>query len=183
MASPIGHSVVGVGLAALVVQMGGAEASPIFWLGAIVASNLPDIDLIGLTLGLPFQRAHRQATHSLLLLAALFLAVWLLHAVSQGPIPSVYFVAWGVALLAHPLLDVVTTGPTDAAAGFGIPLFWPLSARRWALCRPLFRSAPIRAYRSIKTLSAAIVPELTWCAAFAMIWSAVMVVMTYFLHG
>ncbi len=173
MASPIGHTVIGVGLATLVLQSGNAEASPLFWLGAIVASNLPDIDLIGLLLGLPFQRAHRQSTHSLLVLAALLLAVWLLHAVIQGPISLVYFLAWGVALLAHPLLDVVTTGPTDAAAGFGIPLFWPLSSRRWALRRPLFRSAPIRAYRSIKTLSAAILPELIWCAAFSLILLAI----------
>jgi membrane-bound metal-dependent hydrolase YbcI (DUF457 family) len=169
MASPLGHGLIGVGIAASVVPIFGVQPSLVYWLGAVVASNVPDADLIGLTIGLPLNRTHRLATHSLLVLAGLLLLVYLLQIVEPRLIPPEYFLAWALALLSHPMLDVITTGPKDAASGFGIPLFWPLCSRRWAVHHPIYHSAPLRAYRSVKTLSRAILPELYWCVALSLI--------------
>jgi membrane-bound metal-dependent hydrolase YbcI (DUF457 family) len=45
--------------------------------------------------------------------------------------------AWIVALLSHYALDVATTGPTLGRLGWGVPLLWPLSRRRFYASRPL----------------------------------------------
>jgi membrane-bound metal-dependent hydrolase YbcI (DUF457 family) len=131
-----------------VAQLTGTAPSPVLWIGAIVASNVPDFDLVGLAAGLSVRRVHRRATHSLLVLAGLaFLAnaAWRLVPGAADPGLSL---AWSAALFSHPILDVLTTGPRDGAGGFGIPLFWPLSSRRWYLARPVYRSIPLRAYLS-----------------------------------
>ena len=74
MASPIGHALVGIGLAALAVPVAGVSPTPALWLGAVVASGLPDLDFIGTAFGLAHRRAHRGPTHSLLVLGVLVLA-------------------------------------------------------------------------------------------------------------
>jgi hypothetical protein len=37
----------------------------------------------------------------------------------------------------QPLLDVITTGPTLGRLGWGIPLMWPVSRRRFFVTWPL----------------------------------------------
>lgn len=53
--------------------------------------------------------------------------------------PGVLF-ARIAALLSHPLLDVLTTGPTLGRLGWGIPLLWPFSRRLFYVSRPLLVS-------------------------------------------
>lgn len=159
MASPVGHALVGMGLAAVVAQVADIPASPAFWIGAIIASNVPDLDMVGLTLGLPFHRLHRRATHSLVTLGLLTLAAWSLSILLGGIEPGLGL-AWVMALLSHPLLDVVTTGPRVAAKGFGIPLLWPLYSRRWYLQQPIFLTAEFNTYRSARGAGQAILHEI-----------------------
>ena len=95
------------------------------------------------------QLIHRYVTHSLVVLSVLILAV----AWAWGLLASVELglsVAWAVALLSHPILDVLTTGPKTKAQGFGIPLLWPLLSRRWFVRHPVLDTGGLMACRSAK---------------------------------
>jgi membrane-bound metal-dependent hydrolase YbcI (DUF457 family) len=45
--------------------------------------------------------------------------------------------AWTAALLSHLVLDVFCTGPVLGRQGHGVPLFWPLSRRRFFVRDPM----------------------------------------------
>ena len=136
MASPIGHVAFGAAAAVVVARATGTPDSAALWTGAAVVSLLPDFD-VALPLAGFSERLHRNATHSLLFAAALIaLGWWLTH--GAAPQPPGLVLAWAAALLSHYLLDVVTTGPTLGKLGWGVPLLWPLSRRRFYASRPLF---------------------------------------------
>ncbi len=159
MASPIGHAVVGIAAAAVVARATEVPGTPALWVGAFIVSGVPDLDLGLVLLGLKGPRFHRSFSHSLLLLSALIGAMWFVVA----GIPSIgsgVFGAWAAALLSHPLLDVATTGPQGAARGYGIPLFWPLSRKRWYLQRPLLETAKFEACRSVRDVWDGVRPEV-----------------------
>ena len=164
MASPAGHALVGLGLAAAVAQATGTPSSAALWLGAIVASGVPDLDLVAPIFGLASRRVHRHATHSLLVLGALILGVALVWNRLPGELEPSLGLAWAAALLSHPLLDLAGTGPVAAARGFGVALLWPLSSRRWFLRQPVLRTAQLTACRSTEELWNAIGPELSGLA-------------------
>jgi membrane-bound metal-dependent hydrolase YbcI (DUF457 family) len=159
MASPVGHALVGLGIAAAVGQATGTPSSPALWLGAIVASGIPDLDFIGTIFGLPSRRIHRHATHSLLVLAGLILVIARAWPLMFGDVEPGLGLAWAAALLSHPLLDLAGTGPAAAAGGFGVALLWPLSSRRWFLRQPVLRTAQLTACRSAEEFCKAIAPE------------------------
>lgn len=149
MASLIGHTLIGVEFASAAAYDVGVSTSPALCLAAIVASNLPDLDLFGPFFGLPVRRTHRQASHSLLVLAGLvLLAAWIWQWLPGG-LQLRLCLVWSVALFSHPILDVVTTDSATAARGFGIPLFWPLVSRRWYVRRPIYRPVELKAYISL----------------------------------
>jgi len=75
LASPIGHALVGTGLAVVLARATGMPDTPVLWLGAALASNLPDLDLLGVTIGFSIRHTHRKASHSLLVLGGLALVV------------------------------------------------------------------------------------------------------------
>jgi len=137
MASPVGHLAFGLAAASLVARATGAPDSAALWVGAVVASGLPDVDVAFPLLGLS-KRYHRNGTHSLFF-AAIVIATGLavIRVLDLGPRPSLEL-AWIAALLSHLLLDVLTTGPTLGRLGWGIPLLWPLSRRRFHVRRPVF---------------------------------------------
>ncbi len=161
MASPAGHALVGLGLAAAVAQATGTPSSPALWLGAIVASGVPDLDFVGTIFGLASRRVHRHATHSLLVLGGLILLGAWGWSRLPGDVEPGLGLAWAAALLSHPLLDLAGTGPTVAARGFGIALLWPLNSRRWFLRQPILRTAQLTACRSTEEFCKAIGPELS----------------------
>jgi membrane-bound metal-dependent hydrolase YbcI (DUF457 family) len=114
-------------------------------LGAVVASGVPDLDVLGVLLGFELGRVHRRATHSLLVLSALAgLALWASHG-ALVPWDSATVWVWTIALLAHPLVDTLTTTGT-AHFHVGIPLFWPLLSRRYHLPLLLVRSPSLFNY-------------------------------------
>jgi membrane-bound metal-dependent hydrolase YbcI (DUF457 family) len=148
LASPVGHALIGIGAAALVAEVTGTPPLPALWIGAIVASIVPDLDLIGEVVGPPGRHVHRGATHSLLVLGGLALVGMGTWRLLLGTERIGLGLEWLAALLSHPLFDVITTGLRDGAGGYGIPLFWPLSSRRWYLVKPIYRSIPRGAYLS-----------------------------------
>lgn len=148
MASPIGHALVGIGLAALAVPVAGIAPTPALWLGAVVASGLPDLDFIGMIFGIAPERTHRGPTHSLLVLGLLALATLYLSWHYRHIAPFDLIPVWSVVLLSHPLVDLSATGPQAARHGFGVPLFWPLWPRRWYLRRPLLHPPSLEQYKT-----------------------------------
>lgn len=139
MASPVGHLAFGLAAAAVVARATGTPDSAALWLGAALACGIPDLDVAFPLLGLS-RRWHRNATHSLLFAAAVIAAALALVALCRirlAPTPSAsLWGAWIAALLSHYVLDVITTGPTLGRLGWGIPLFWPLSRRRFWVRHP-----------------------------------------------
>ncbi len=137
MASPVGHLAFGLAAVSVVARATGTPDSTALWLGAAVASGIPDLDVAFPLLGLS-KRHHRNATHSLLF-AAIVIAAGLTATRVLGLEPGHNVeIAWVAALLSHLLLDVLTTGPTLGRLGWGIPLLWPLSTRRFHVQRPFF---------------------------------------------
>jgi membrane-bound metal-dependent hydrolase YbcI (DUF457 family) len=136
MASPLGHVAFGAATAVVVARVAGTPDSAALWVGAAAASIIPDLDVVFPLVGLS-ERLHRNATHSLVF-GATVIVMGLAVIRAIGPQPAGLVVAWVAALLSHFVLDVVTTGPTLGRLGWGIPLLWPFSARRFYANRPLF---------------------------------------------
>ncbi len=135
MASPVGHLAFGAVAAAVVARATGTGDSGALWLGAAGACIIPDLDVVFPLLGL-HKRLHRNGTHSLLFAGLVVVAGFaLMGALRVRPAPALWS-AWIAALLSHYLLDVITTGPTLGRMGWGIPLFWPLSRRRFWVRHP-----------------------------------------------
>jgi membrane-bound metal-dependent hydrolase YbcI (DUF457 family) len=136
MASPVGHAAVGVAAAAVVARATGTPPSLVLWGGAVIASGIPDLDFAFPVLGFSM-RFHRGASHALLVMALEVVAGMLVVHWLAPQVSPAFVLAWSAALFTHPLLDIVTTGPTLAEFGWGIPLFWPFSRRRLFVARPL----------------------------------------------
>ena len=157
MSSPIGHALVGLGLARSVSRLSGVRETPILWAGAIAMSNLPDLDLLLMSVGVPMEKVHRKWSHSALLLgsaALLGLAGWERLLKRKRPLQTT---AWVAALLSHPLLDALTT---PKGSTFGIPLAWPLSDRLWSVERPIYLSPRMDVYLHLSSSWRTLLPEL-----------------------
>jgi len=147
----------------------GEEAIPRRLLAAgAVASLLPDLDVVGLRLGVPYASAlgHRGASHSL----AFALAVAALGAALHGPLrcrARTAFLFLLAAAASHGLLDAFTNG------GLGVAILWPLSDARWfAPVRPI-HVAPLGLHGLRVRGVALLVSEAIWvwapCAALALV--------------
>ena len=151
---------VGLASAAVTAKVVGASPSPELWLGAFVASGLPDLDLVPAAFGLSGPRFHRTASHSLLVIATLAAGIWVLLPALPVTVSTATLWVWIVTLISHPVVDVVTTGPELARRDYGIPLFWPLVRKRWFLERPILNTADFSACRSLRDVWVAVRPEL-----------------------
>jgi inner membrane protein len=109
-----------------------------------VLALLPDIDalagLLGHRLAPPLD--HRGATHSLAFGVAVACALAALVPARRDRL--VFLLGATVALVSHPMLDMLTHG------GRGVMLYWPLSARRYGWPWAPLPAAPI----GLKLLSA-----------------------------
>jgi inner membrane protein len=94
-------------------------------LGFSVLSMLPDVDVVGMALGVPYGApwGHRGATHSLAMAVLIGAASSL--AIRPARRPVIVTALLAVAVVAsHGLLDAMTDG------GRGVALLWPFSTRR-----------------------------------------------------
>lgn len=149
----IGHIAVGMAVARVYprqpLSLPGKLGAMVFWSALSLA---PDADVIGFKLGVPYHAAwgHRGATHSFAFCFGAAVVIALCARAFSLPVGRT-FVAAAVALVSHPLLDVVTDG------GLGCALFWPLSTERhFAPWNPI-PVAPIgKHYFSARGLSVAL---------------------------
>jgi membrane-bound metal-dependent hydrolase YbcI (DUF457 family) len=105
-------------------------------MGAVVASGLPDLDVVFPLFGFS-KRFHRAGSHSLLLIGIFLILAWVLTDKLGVRVDRGTLLAWSAALLSHPFFDVITTGPKLGALGWGIPLYWPISSRRFWVTWPI----------------------------------------------
>ena len=132
----LGH--VAVGLAGARVDRAGATPAPIamaFWSGL---SLLPDIDVIGFTLGVPYGApwGHRGATHSIVFALVVALVVgFTARLCGRAPLRTGLVAA--LVLISHSMLDTMTDG------GLGCALLWPFSDARYFAPWRLIPVAPI----------------------------------------
>jgi len=92
-------------------------------------SMLPDVDVVGMALGVPYGApwGHRGATHSLVMAGGLGVAFALLvRGRSHRGTTTTALLAMAVAA-SHGLLDAMTDG------GRGVALLWPLTTQRYFL--------------------------------------------------
>ena len=152
MASPVGHALVGVGLAAVSVPLLDVMPGPALWMGAIIASGVPDLDMLGVLLGYELDRVHRRAIHSLCVLSVLAALVLGLSFLPWVPFDTPAAWVWAIALLAHPLVDTLITKNEEGGNNWGIPLLWPFWSHRFCLPRPLIPSPDAKSYASLALL-------------------------------
>jgi inner membrane protein len=89
-------------------------------------SMLPDADVIGFSLGIPYDHpfGHRGATHSFVFAALVAILVALFQR-ARGRRPLVAAIIAGAVVATHPVLDTLTNG------GLGCALFFPFDNTRY----------------------------------------------------
>ena len=122
MASPVGHSLIGLATAHLTGRRLPVATWGWFWF-AILAANAADLDFVpGLLLG-DMNRFHHQASHSLGAAVIFGLVVAEIARRYNGPAR-----AWALSgfaiYVSHLVGDLIAA---DYGAPYGIPLWWPVS--------------------------------------------------------
>ncbi|MBW8372294.1 MAG: metal-dependent hydrolase [Thiobacillus sp.] len=136
MATPLSHLAVPL---ALTAALGSDIVPPELMALALVCAALPDIDALGLWLGIPYEHpfGHRGITHSLPFAVALAGAGTLL-APALGADPLATFAVLLVSAASHGLIDALTNG------GLGIALLSPFSHQRFFLPWRVIEVSPLR---------------------------------------
>ncbi|WNG61394.1 metal-dependent hydrolase [Archangium gephyra] len=121
-----GHVAVGMALGRLGVGQASPRRVGLAMLGMSALAMLPDADVIAFVLRIPYAATwgHRGASHSVLLAAAVAVAVAAGTRLARGPAVKAGLLTLA-ALGSHGLLDAMTTG------GLGAALLWPLDDTRY----------------------------------------------------
>jgi inner membrane protein len=136
LATPLSHLAVPL---ALTAALGTATVPPGLMALALACAVLPDIDALGLWLGIPYEHrfGHRGFTHSLPFAVALA-GAGTFFAPALGADPWVAFSVLLVSAASHGLIDAMTNG------GLGTALFSPFSSRRYFLPWRVIEVSPLR---------------------------------------
>ena len=161
MPTVVTHSFVSLALAPIFRRL--KVSAAVILLGA-VCSAIPDIDVIGFRLGIPYGSTfgHRGFTHSFLfafLLAAILtpLACRLGKAACR---PWAVFLFLFLCTASHPLLDALTNG------GHGVALFSPFSNERFFFSWRPIKVSPLGISRFLSgQANPVIFSELKWAVA------------------
>ncbi|MGW8390195.1 metal-dependent hydrolase [Pseudoduganella sp. HUAS MS19] len=143
---------------ALGVALGPNRISRRLLLAGMVASIVPDMDVIAFKFGIAYadQFGHRGASHSI----AFALALGALAALLAPLLRAKRWIAWAFvsfACVSHPLLDMCTTG------GLGAALLWPLSDQRLFFPTQVIRVSPLTLERLLGPAGMTVVrSELLW---------------------
>jgi inner membrane protein len=110
---------------ALAVALGSQAIPKRLLLVGIVASVLPDLDVLAFRFGVAYSHdlGHRGMSHSLLFALLLGLAVMPFATMLQSTRKAV-FVFIALCAASHGLLDMLTNG------GLGVAFYWPFSSER-----------------------------------------------------
>jgi inner membrane protein len=125
MPSIISHPAIAV---AIEMIGGNKRVSGRLFFAAIIASALPDVDAIGLRLGIPYGNTwgHRGFSHSIVFALIIGLVgILLASRLRAGKITA--FLVLFICAISHDLLDAMTNG------GLGIAFFSPFSNERFFL--------------------------------------------------
>lgn len=103
-----------------------------YWFYICIAAMLPDLDVIGFKLGIPYGSpwGHRGITHSIFfaLIASLLIVLSLKFIVKlTSPKASINFCSFFIATVSHGFFDAVTDG------GLGVAFFAPFNNKRYFL--------------------------------------------------
>ncbi|SEQ02144.1 inner membrane protein [Hyunsoonleella jejuensis] len=132
MASVFGHGIVGFTLAKLI------DNKNLRWLmlAAIFSTILPDVDVFGFRLGIPYESplGHRGVTHSILF--AVFWSLLLMCTLGKKH-KLMWFLVIFLSTLSHALLDAITTG------GEGVGFFIPFENSRYFFNTRVIRVSPL----------------------------------------
>lgn len=135
MATIVTHAVVGYTIARICVRK---PIHPLYWILALTAPTLPDLDVLGHRYGIRYQDCfgHRGAFHSLLvaLIAALVLVTLFKFLTRTQGFRQIKDCFWGLFLgiSSHGMIDALTNG------GLGVAIFWPMNCARYFFpVRPL----------------------------------------------
>lgn len=158
---------------ALGVVLGPKKISRRLLLAGMAASMMPDLDVLGLKLGIEYadQFGHRGASHSIAFALALgvlaaLLAPWLR---ARRWVAGAFVAA---ACASHPLLDMCTTG------GLGAALWWPLSDQRLFFPSQVIKVSPLTVDRFLGPGGIAVIrSEILWiwlpcCAVMLAAWQS-----------
>lgn len=132
MASIFGHGVVGYTLAKVI------DSQRLKWLliAAIFSTILPDFDVVGFKLGIPYSHpmGHRGFTHSIL-----FSVLWALTLmfVFGRKNKGIWFLVIVLSTLSHGVLDAMTSG------GKGVGFFVPFNDSRFFFALRPIKVSPI----------------------------------------
>ncbi len=165
MATPISHLAVPL---ALTAALGTHLVPPSLMLLALAYAVLPDIDALGLWLGVPYAHAfgHRGFTHSLLF-SVLMAGAGALLAPALGAQPLLAFLLLFVCIASHGLLDALTNG------GLGVAFFSPFSQRRYFLPWRVIVVSPLSlfallSWRGLRVLGSEVRTVLMPCLVFGL---------------
>lgn len=165
LATPLSHLAVPLALTAAL----GPELMPPWLLFAALAfAILPDIDALGLWLGVPYAHpfGHRGFTHSLFFSVLLAIA-GALFAPAMGAMPWVAFGVLFVSTASHGLLDGLTNG------GLGVAFLAPFSQRRYFLPWQVIEVSPLSlfalaSWRGLRVLGSELRTVWMPCLAFGL---------------
>lgn len=131
MASIFGHGLVGFTISKTIKW----QSSKLLLVMAIVSAILPDADVLGFSLGIPYKHplGHRGSTHSIVF-AVLWagLITWLFKS-HRLKVYSIIF----LSTISHGILDAFTTG------GEGVGFFIPLNNERFFFSKKVIQVSPI----------------------------------------
>jgi inner membrane protein len=164
MPTVMSHAVVGAALGHVTAYRRRPRA---FWLMSALLPVLPDLDVFGRAVGIPFYSSwgHRGVSHSLAAAAVIGVATALLLHRRLGARPAPLAVYFAAVTASHGLLDALTTG------GPGVAFFAPFDTTRY-----FFPWRPI----PVSPLAAHFFSAWGWrvfTAELAMIWLPAGVVM------
>ncbi|HEV2396630.1 MAG TPA: metal-dependent hydrolase [Candidatus Sulfotelmatobacter sp.] len=156
MPSSLTHAVAAAAISATFYRPGVPKR---VWIAGILCSMLPDIDVIGFRVGIPYGDfwGHRGFTHSLAF-AALLAAILTVVVRARAQISSFALFSYlFLATASHGLLDAMTNG------GLGVAFFSPFSNRRYFFPWRPIRVSPIGVSRFFGAKAVAILHnEILW---------------------
>jgi len=169
MASAFSHAVAALSIGTCFYR---PETPKRVWAAGALCSILPDIDVIGFRLGIPYGSlwGHRGFTHSLLFAVLLSgtAAEILRRRKNLGIGQFALFGYLSIATASHGVLDAMTNG------GLGVAFFSPFDNRRYFLPWRPIRVSPISLHRFFSGRGYAVLRnELLWIWVPAFVFAAV----------